>query len=229
MCIAFRVFREEMRGEGRSRLPSLSVLKQDSGGDSAELVAAIEAGDLENKHEAKDLALELSNEVRGRLGRTTSGNDVVDHQDVLALLDGIILHLEKILAVLLDVLGGNAGTGQLALLANGSEGDAEAQGQTGAEEEAAGIQTDNDIGLGGGEGLGDLEGEGVEKSGVGDRIREEGHDIDKVDASDGEILEVAEVLAQNYLCTGELGGTGGGGGGLSVRGGILRVGGGDVA
>lgn len=50
------------------------------------------------------------------------------------------------------------------------------------------------------------------------RVGEEGHDVDEVDTRDREVGEAAQRLAQAYLCTGELGGTGGGGGGLSSRG-----------
>lgn len=58
-------------------------------------------------------------------------------------------------------------------------------------------------------------------------VGEEGHDIDKANSRDGEVGELAQRLAQAYLCTGELGGGGGGGGGLSSRG-ILAGGGGLV-
>lgn len=159
-------------------------------------------------------------------GFLTSSDNVVDNQDLLALLDGILLHLEEILAVLLDVLGRDARAGELALLANSGKGHTEAQSQGGAKEEATGVKTNNDIGLArGGKGLGDLQLEGVEEGGVGLRVGKEGHDVDKVDAGDGEVGELAQVLAEDYLCTGELGGGGGGGGGLSSRG-ILGGGGG---
>lgn len=157
----------------------------------------------------------------------TRRNDIVNNQHLLALGDGIRLHLEQILAVLLDVLGRDAGAWQLALLSNRGKRNAEAQGQAGAEEEAAGIKANNDIGLAGAKGLGDLQLEGRQQRGMGLGVGEEGHDIDKVNSRDGEVGELAQRLAQAYLCTGELGGGGGGGGGLSSRG-ILAGGGGLV-
>lgn len=159
--------------------------------------------------------------------RHTRRNDIVNNQHLLALADGICLHLEQILAVLLDVLGRDAGAWQLALLSHSGKRNAEAQGQAGAEEEAAGIKANNDIGLIGAKGLGDLQLEGGQQRGMGLGVGEEGHDIDKVNSRDGEIGELAQRLAQAYLCTGELGGGGGGGGGLSSRG-ILAGGGGLV-
>lgn len=147
----------------------------------------------------------------------TGSNNVVDNEDLLARLDSILLHLEQVLAVLLDIFSGGTGTGQLALLADGGEGDTETKGQAGAEEEATGIETDDDVGLSR-EGLGDLQLEGGDEGGVGSRVGEEGHDVDEVDAGNREVGEAAERLAQAYLCTGEFGGGGGGGGGLSSRG-----------
>lgn len=47
----------------------LGLVEEDSGGSSAELVAAIEAWDFEDKHVTHDLALELDDEVSSSLGR----------------------------------------------------------------------------------------------------------------------------------------------------------------
>lgn len=152
----------------------------------------------------------------------TSSNDIVNDKDLLAGLDSALLHLEEIGAVLLLVSGSDAGTGHLALLADGNEGGAHSQGERGAEEEATGIKTDNDIGLDMGE-L-DLELESVEESLVGVDVLEEGEDIDKVDAGDGEVGEGLQGGHQLYLCTGEFGGGGGGGGGLASRGILVDVG-----
>lgn len=158
-----------------------------------------------------------SNQVK-QSGSNTGGNDVVDDENLLALFDGVLLHLEKVLAVLLDVLGGDARTGKLALLADSGKGDAEAQSEARAKEEAASIEADNDVGLDVGKVLEDLELESVDEGGMGFGVGEEWHDIDKVNAGDGKVRELAQVVAKNYLCTGELGGGGGGGGGLSSRG-----------
>lgn len=231
-----------------SSTKKLRVLNEDSSRSAAELLAAVEAGNLENEKVTNDLTLELVNKIRRRrrratciskqisalmssigpgvsIGIHTRRNDIVNNQDLLALANGILLHLEQILAVLLDVLGRDARAGQLALLAHGSKADAQAQRQARAKEEAAGIEADNDIGLVGAKGLRDLQLEGRQQRGVGFRVGEEGHDVDEVNSRDGEVGELAQRLAQAYLCTGELGGGGGGGGGLSSRG-ILAGGGG---
>lgn len=52
-------------------LTGLLVLEENGGGRSAELLAAIEAGNLENEHVSHDLTLELRDEVGSSLGRAT--------------------------------------------------------------------------------------------------------------------------------------------------------------
>lgn len=202
---------------GGALISRLGVFKENSRRGGAELLASVETGNLENEDVASNLALELVDEVGSSLGRTTGSNDVVDNQDLLAFTDGIHLHLEKVLAILLDVLGRSARARELALLPNGRKGNAQAESEAGAEQETTGVKADDDIGLDR-KGLGDLQLEGVDESSVGDRVGKEGHNIDKVDARNWEIGEAAQRLAQAYLCTGELGGGGGHGGGLSSRG-----------
>lgn len=202
----------------------LSVFEKNLGGDVAELISAVEAGNLENKQVSYNLALELMNKVGRSLRGTTRGNDIVNDEDLLALANGVFLHLEEIRAILLAVLGSDTGSRELALLANGGKGNAEAEGEARTEQEAAGIKADDNIRLGL-ERLGDLQLEGVDEGGMGGWVGEEGHNIDEVDTRNREVGEAAQRLAQAYLCTGEFGGTGGGGGGLSSRG-ILAGGGG---
>lgn len=154
-------------------------------------------------------------------GRTTltSRNDVVDNQHLLPRLDRVGLHLEEIRAILLHVLGSLAGTWELTPLTDRHEGRAEPQGQGGAEEEAAGIQANDDIGLLG-EGLLDVQLEGVderlEQGGVG----EDGQDVLEQDARLREVGELAQGALKLYLKTGEFGGGGGTGGGEASLGGI---------
>lgn len=50
---------------------ALCVLKHDNSGDVAQLLPAVETGDFEDKEVANDLALELLNEFRSSLRRTT--------------------------------------------------------------------------------------------------------------------------------------------------------------
>ena len=50
---------------------TLLVLEEDSRGHVTELLAAVEAGDLENEHVAHNVALQLLNKVGGSVGRAT--------------------------------------------------------------------------------------------------------------------------------------------------------------
>lgn len=121
----------------------------------------------------------------------TGGNDIVDDQHLLTGLDGIGLHLEEILAVLLLVGLGHAGTGQLALLAHGDEAGTQAQGQARAHQEAAGLETHDDIGLLAVVALEDLQFQGADESLVQRRVGEDREDILKQDAGGREVRELA--------------------------------------
>lgn len=131
----------------------------------------------------------------GWSGLHTSGNDVVHHKDCLPRLDGILLQLEVICAVLLQVLSRDARARQLALLADGHEAGVQPQGQRGAEQEASGVQADDDVGLDdvvGAAEVEELQLEGAEEGGVGGRVKEPWHNIQEVDTGDGEVGKTAE-------------------------------------
>jgi hypothetical protein len=125
----------------------------------------------------------------------TGSNNVIDNEDLLSRLYGALLHLEVVGAVLLGVLGGDAGAGQLALLADRHEAGVQSECQAGPEEEAASIQTDDDIGLDGVIGAAKVEKlqlERAEESCVDDWVEEPWHDIQEVDAGDREVGEAAQ-------------------------------------
>lgn len=161
--------------------------------------------------------------------KRTRSDDIIYHQDGLAWLNTIRLHLEEIGAIFLFVRCRHAGTGHLALLPNGYEGAVESQGEGGTEQKAAGIESDEDIGYGS-EGLPYLQLEDLEQRIKGLGVLEDGQDVDEVYTGDGEVRESAQGGQDAFLglfavrrrggyrLTGELGGTGGGGGGLSSRG-----------
>lgn len=188
---------------------------------SAKLVTALEEGDLEHEKIAHKVASELLHERASSGSRSTCSNDIIHNQDLLAGLDGTLLHLEEILAIFLLVRGRDTRAGELALLADGDEAGVELQGELGTEEEATSVQAYDDIRLGAK--LENLELESAEEGPVGGGVLEDGQNVDEVDAGDGEVGEATQGGEQVYLCTGEFGGTGGGGGGLSSRG-ILRGG-----
>lgn len=76
--------------------------------------------------------------------------------------------------------------------------------------------------------LEDLEFEGAQQRKMDDRVLEQGENVDKVNAGDRKVRKALEGAEKSYLCTGEFGGTGGGGGGLSSRG-IVGIGGGTAS
>lgn len=225
---------EKRWGEGQlGWVPPWPITGEITGSRSRHSMALGGAGDagrpgIKKNRQKKKSVLEtfffsLSGVRRGGESRRklTSRDNVVDDQDLLARLDGALLHLKVVDAVLLLVGDAHAGAGHLAPLADGHEAGIEAQGQRGAKEEAAGVEADDDVGLDAA--LEDLQLEGAEESEVGGGVLEQGEDVDELDALDGEVGEALERAEQLYLCTGEFGGGGGGGGGLPSLS-ILRFG-----
>lgn len=165
--------------------------------------------------------------IHRRFSSHTSSNNVINDEDLLAGLDGIGLHLEEILTVLLLVALGLTRTGELALLAHGNETSTQTKRQAGTHQEATGLEADNDIGL-----LATVVGDDVKFQGADQglmqrRIGEDRKDILEQDSGRGEIRELAQGGAKSYLKTGEFGGAGGIGGGESDFGGIWESGGHD--
>lgn len=145
----------------------------------------------------------------------TGSNDIVDDNNLLTRLDSASLHLEEVGTVLLLVALSFTGTGELALLANGDKGSTEAQGQTRAHQETAGLQTDDDIGLDAAGILEDVQLQGTDESLVQGRVGEDRQDILEENAGGREVRELTQGAAQAYFKTGEFGGAGGMGGGVS--------------
>jgi hypothetical protein len=207
----------------------LGLAGKESVDGGGELVAAVEELKLEEEDEAHQFAAHLLDELSTSVGRATyrnqylflymcveyqcsshtSSDNVVNDKDLLARLDGVSLHLEEVLAVLLLVANGLARTGKLALLAHGNEAGTETQGQAGTHQEATSLKADNDIGL-----LATVVGENVQLQGANEGlmqsvIGEDGHNILEQNSRRGEVRELAQGTAQLYLKTGEFGGAGG--------------------
>lgn len=172
---------------------ALFIFEKNRGGQAIELVAPIEAGNLKDEEEAEDRALAFVNKISRSFCRATSGNDVVNNQDFLSLLDSILLHLEEVGTILLNILGCDARTGKLSLLAYGSESHAESEGKAGAEKETPGIETNDDIGHASSSSslLTDLHLQGIKQSSMRLGICEQGHDVNELDARNWEVLEGA--------------------------------------
>jgi hypothetical protein len=125
------------------------------------------------------------------------------------------LHLEKVLAVLFLVALGLARTGQLTLLANRDKASAKSQGQAGTEKEASSLQSNDNIGLLVTVGFEDVQFEATEEGFVQGRIGEDRKNILEENARGREVRELAQSGAESYFKTGEFGGAGGMGGGVS--------------
>lgn len=151
----------------------------------------------------------------------TSGHNVVDNKNGLALLDGVALDLEEIGTVLLLVTLGLELAGKLALLSDRNEASVQTKSERRAEQETTGLKTDNDVGdlveL-----CADLELKSLDEVGVELRRGEDGHNVLEKNALGGEVGVLSQSISQSYFKIGEFGGTGGRGGGLASFG-AMRV------
>lgn len=180
-----------------------------------ELIPSIEELQFQNKDESHELSAHFPDQLSGSVGRAASCDNVIDNDNLLARLDGVGLHLEKVLAVLLLVALGLTRAGQLALLANRDKASAKPQGQAGAEKEPSSLQSNDNIGLLVTVGFEDVQFKATEESFVQGRIGEDRKDILEENARRREVGELAQSGAESYFKTGEFGGAGGMGGGVS--------------
>lgn len=220
-------------GERISNRPHLGLAREKSVDRSGELLASLEELELEDEDEAQQIAAHLLDHLAGRVGRATcsivslimplsivivvhtSGDNVIDHDNLLTRLDGIGLHLEEILAIFLIIGLSLAGSRQLALLAHRNEASTEAQSQAGADQKATSLQTNDDIGLLAAVALKDMQFQRADEGLVQGRVGEDRQDILEQDSRGREVRELAQGSAQSYFKTGEFGGAGGMGGGVS--------------
>src|SRR6266478_4788247 len=124
---------------------SLVVLNQGEDVDAGEFLAAVEEGELDGEGCAFDDAAELLDEFYSGGGGASGGEQIVADDDALAGFHGVFMNFEGVRAVLQRV--GNAGGlgGELLWLANGNKAGAEPIGQSGGENEAARLDSRNDI------------------------------------------------------------------------------------
>lgn len=159
----------------------------------------------------------------------TGCDNVVDDDDLGTRFDGIALHLEDILAILLlESLRLNL-SWKLALLSDRNKSSSQSQCQCRTEQESTALESNNDVDVAvhaqlGVEDIGDLQFEGTHQSTEQIVRGEQRHDVLEENAGSGEIGVLAQAVLELYLKTGEFGGTGGMGGGESSLGGMATGG-----
>lgn len=196
------------------------VAKQGHDG-SIELVPTFQEIKLENEEEAQQFTTKLLDEFSCSSGRSTcpalapfpslssqqglltSCNDIVNHQDRLALLHSITLNLEKVLPILLIERRLLSRARKLAPLANRCKASAESQSQARTEEKSTGIEADYDIGFDAFAEFENLQLEGADERGVEGVVGEEGEDVNEVYAGNWKVGKLAEGSSQTLRCTGD--------------------------
>src|ERR1051325_7520786 len=108
--------------------------------DTNELPPRLEELQLDEDADADQRRLEAAHEVGGGAGGAAGREHVVDDDDAVAAAECIVMDLQRVGAVLQDVLVAAAGPGELARLADGDEAGAEEAGDAAAEDETARLE-----------------------------------------------------------------------------------------
>ena len=106
----------------------------------------------------------------------------LDDNDSLTRLDGSLLHLKDVRSILLLVLCNLALSGELAALSDGDKRGAETESDDGTEEEATGVEADNDVWGGSGEPGVDVVDEMGDEFLEGLGVLEQGEDVEEGDS-----------------------------------------------
>lgn len=108
-----------------------------------DLLYTVKSGDTNNSAELDNVGVDHLAELEAGDGGATGGDEIVDEDDAGVGLEGVDAEDHGVVLgffVFLGVRGGLAeNTGALAVLAEHDEGDAEAEGDRGTEEETAGV------------------------------------------------------------------------------------------
>lgn len=171
----------------------LLVVGEDGGdGVGEEFFAAAEEGEFDEEGDADEVRAELVEEFDGGGGGATGGEEVIDEEDFFAGGDGVFVEFDDGFAVF-EGVGDLAGfPGEFAFFADGDEAGAEAVGDGGGEDEAAGIDADDFVDFDAACGIAE-EGDGVaEEGGIG----EDGGDVFEDDSGFGEVDDIADGGAE---------------------------------
>src|SRR5258706_6105804 len=160
--------------------------------DAVELLTALQEVQFNQKARPDDVGAAVLEQLAGRGGGTAGRQDVVDQEDLLAMVNGVVVDLEGVGAVFEDVFVALLRPGELARLADGNEACAEALGDATAEDEAARFDGCHGRDALAQERLGQRAEGVVERFGVA----EERRDVAKEDAGFWEVGNVADVVAQ---------------------------------
>src|SRR5579883_99645 len=114
---------------------------------AAQLLAAVQEAELDQKGQADNLAAQLLDQVDSGAHGAARRQQVVYQQDALTRADGVAVYLEDGAAVLQVVFDVDLVGGEFAVFAHRGEAQAQITGDRGAEDEAARLQPHHDIDL----------------------------------------------------------------------------------
>ena len=150
---------------------------------------AVQERELDHERVGDHLAALPRHELGGGLRGPARREDVVDDDDARAGPDRVLVHLELGDAVL-GLVGDLVALGrQLPGLSRGDEARVEPRGERAAEDEAAGLDADDDVDVLADEALGDRVEDDVERP----RVGEERRDVLEEDPRGREVRDVADL------------------------------------
>src|SRR5919197_564197 len=160
-----------------------------------ESLAAAEERELDDEAATDDLAAEPLDELRDRLDRSARCEHVVVNEHACAATDHLSVQLERVLSVL-ERVGGTDGLGrQLAGPAGGDEPTADLARDRSAEDEAARLRAEHEVGVA----LLGPRSELLDRLPQRLRIGEQRHDVLEDDARLREVGDVANLLGEIHV------------------------------
>lgn len=164
------------------------------------MLSAVEVFEFDEEGGGDDLGIEGFEELDGSSCRAACGEKVIDEEDFFAGFDGIGVDFDGVFAVFEGVGHGVDGPGEFAFFTDGDEAGVEDLGDSGGEDEAAGVDADDFVDFFALGGIGkELKG-GFEEGGVS----EDGGDVLEEDSGLGEIGDVPDGGVE--VCCGGHGG-----------------------
>ena len=157
-----------------------------------EELAAFEEIEFNEEGEGSEVATELIDQVDRGFGGAAGGEEVIDQDDVFSGMDGVLMDFEHGVAIFEGVGFSNRLPGEFTGFSHRDEPDSQTVGDGGAEDEPAGVDTD-DFGRAV---RGDDGGEGVDGEFEEFATSEDGGDVFENDSGFREVGDIANGFAE---------------------------------
>src|SRR5437667_8161662 len=134
------------RDSRNSRPRDFSILKKRNNLVTLQPLPAFQSFKLDDEAHGHNLATKPFNKANRRETCSTGSEQVIGNNNAHARLDGVLVHLQRVHAVLQLVRDALDGRGQLVRLANGYEAGMKVIGQSGGKDETASLDAEDEVG-----------------------------------------------------------------------------------